>query len=151
MENPILLKACSYCAYQERTHEEVRRRLSEWNVRGDEAEAIIARLIEENFLNEERFAKAFAGGKFRVNKWGRRKILYELKARKLSPYCISRAMEEIREEDYLQTLRELALRKQQELRTEKNIPARNQKVARFLTGKGYEHELIWEVLKSENS
>lgn len=148
-DNKIFLKACSYCAYQERTHAEVRERLSEWKVWGDEAEEIISKLIEENFLNEGRFAKAFAGGKFRVKKWGRRKILFELKARKISPYCIKAAMEEINDEDYLGTLKELAEKKLNDLRTEKSILLRHQKTARYLMGKGFESELIWEVLKAD--
>jgi regulatory protein len=148
MDNKIFLKACSYCAYQERTHQEVRERLSEWHVWGDESEEIISKLIEENFLNEERFAKAFAGGKFRVKKWGRRKILFELKARKLSPYCIKVAMQEISDEDYWETLQELASKKLNDLRTERSVPVKNQKIARYLMGKGYESDLIWEAINS---
>lgn len=148
MDNRIFLKACSYCAYQERTHQEVRERLAEWGVWGDESEEIISKLIEENFLNEERFARAFAGGKFRVKKWGRRKILFELKARKLSPYCIKVAMQEISDDDYLETLYELVSKKLADLRTERSVPLRNQKTARYLMGKGYESDLVWEAINS---
>lgn len=147
MDRPIFLKAASYCAYQERTQDEVRQRLKDWNVWGDEAEEIIGELIVENFLNEERFAKTFAGSKFRVKKWGRRKIMFELKKRKLSDYCIKAGMSEIDDEDYYETLKTLIEKKKQDYRSEKNEYKLNQKVAQFAVGKGYESTLIWEILR----
>ena len=96
-----LLKAAGYCAYQERCHEEVREKLSEWGIYGEDAGNILLQLIGQNYLNEERFAKAFAGGKFRTKRWGRIKITLELKARKVSDYCIHDAMKEIDEELYI--------------------------------------------------
>ncbi len=147
MDRPIFLKAASYCAYQERTQDEVRQRLKDWNVWGDEAEEVIAELIVENFLNEERFAKVFAGSKFRVKKWGRRKIMFELKKRKLSDFCIKAGMSEIDEEDYYETLTALIEKKKHDYRGEGNEYKLNQKIAQFAVGKGYESNLIWEILR----
>ncbi len=146
MRRDILVKAANFCAYQERTHAEVRERLGKWDVWGEEADEMIVYLIEENFLNEERFAKIFAGSKFRVKQWGRVKIRYELKARKLSEYCIKSGMQEIDDDDYIHTLRELLQKKKQELRGEKQIPVLKQKLARFAIGKGFEADLVWEIV-----
>lgn len=149
MDRPIFLKTASYCAYQERTQDEVRQRLKDWNVWGDEAEEIISELIQENFVNEERFAKVFAGSKFRVKKWGRRKIMFELKKRRLSDYCIKAGMNEINDEDYYETLQTLIEKKKHDYRKEENEYKLNQKVAQFAVGKGYESSLIWEILREE--
>ena len=102
-----LQKAASFCAYQERTQQEVRDRLKEWSVWGDDAEEVIAELITQNYLNEERFAKSFAGGKFRVKGWGKRKIQQHLKQRGISGYNLDQAMKEIEPNDYRQTLADL--------------------------------------------
>ncbi|MDP5139571.1 MAG: RecX family transcriptional regulator [Spirosomaceae bacterium] len=147
MDRPIFLKAASYCAYQERTQDEVRQRLKDWNVWGDDAEEIITELILENFLNEERFAKVFAGSKFRVKKWGRRKIIFELKKRRLSDYCIKAGMNEIDDEAYYETLTALIEKKKHDYRKEENEYKLNQKIAQFAVGKGYESNLIWEILR----
>ncbi len=149
MDRPVFLKAASYCAYQERTQDEVRQRLKDWNVWGDDAEEIISELIQENFLNEERFAKTFAGSKFRVKKWGRRKIAFELKKRKLSDFCIRAGMSEIDETDYYDTLKTLINKKKHDYRTEGNTFKLHQKIAQFAIGKGYESALVWEILREE--
>jgi regulatory protein len=141
-----LVKAANYCAYQERTQAEVRERLADWGVYGDDADLLIAGLIEENFLSEERFAKAFAGGKFRVKHWGRNKIRYELKSRGLSEYCIKIGMAEIDDNEYVEALKELLKKKKHELRTEKNPQILKQKLARFAIGKGYESGLVWDII-----
>jgi regulatory protein len=141
-----LLKAANYCAYQERCHAEVEERLAEWGVYGHEAASIIARLIQDGYINEERFAKAYAGGKFRVKQWGRVKIKLGLKTKKVSEYCIRQAMKEIDEDQYLETLEELAMAK---LAVTKggSKPARHKKVALYLQAKGYEVDLIWAIIK----
>ena len=82
------VKIASFCAYQERTQQEVRVKLYEYGIKTDEVEVIIVKLIEDNFLNEERFAKVYAGGKFRIKKWGRLKISRALEMKELSSYCI---------------------------------------------------------------
>lgn len=141
-----LLKAAGYCAYQERCHHEVEEKLAEWGLYGTDAGEIILKLMEQNYLNEERFAKAFAGGKFRVKHWGRNKIRQELKARRVSDYCIREGLKEIEEEAYAETLAELAKEKLESVR-EKNPLAAKNKTAQYLVGKGYETDLIWNVLR----
>jgi regulatory protein len=148
MDRLILQKAASYCAYQERTQDEVRQRLKKWNVWGDEADELIAELISMNYLSEERFAKTYAGGKFRVKNWGRMKIRQELNRRGLSAYSIEKGMDEIRDEDYVAGLRELLTKKKNLLSKTETDPFKlKQKLARFAMGKGYEGELIWRELE----
>lgn len=145
MDKVVLKKICSFCTYQERTQDEVRKKLSEWKVFSEEAEEIIAWLILENFINEERFAKIFAGGKFRIKNWGKRKITFELKSRKLSPYCIQSALREISDEDYKEKIGVLIKKKSIGL-IESNSLIKKQKIANYLITKGYESELIWSHL-----
>lgn len=145
MDKVVLKKICSFCTYQERTQDEVRKKLSEWKVFSEEAEEIIAWLILENFINEERFAKIFAGGKFRIKNWGKRKITFELKSRKLSPYCIQSALREISDEDYKEKIGVLIKKKSIGL-IESNCLIKKQKIANYLITKGYESELIWSHL-----
>ena len=148
MDRLILQKAASYCAYQERTQDEVRQRLKKWNVWGDEADEIIAELISQNYLSEERFAKTYAGGKFRMKNWGRMKIKQELHRRGLSEYSIQKGMGEIGDQAYQSTLKDLLIKKKALLsRTEPDAFKRKQKLARFALGKGYESELVWKVLE----
>lgn len=147
MDRLILQKAASYCAYQERTQDEVKQRLKKWNVWGDEADEIIAELISMNYLSEERFAKTYAGGKFRVKNWGRMKIRQELSRRGLSTYSIEKGMNEIGDEDYVSGLRELLSKKRNLLSKTETDPFKlKQKLARFALGKGYESELVWKEL-----
>lgn len=150
MDRDVFLKACNFCVYQERTQDEVRQRLKEWSVYGEEAELIISELIQENFVNEERFSKVFAGSKFRVKKWGRIKIRLELKKRRLTEYCIKKGMAEIDEEEYYLVLQALLHKKLHSLRTESNPFIKNQKAAKYAIQKGYESGLIWEILKKNN-
>ncbi len=136
-----------YCAYQDRCHSEVRHKLISLGIYGDDLEEIIFDLIQENFLNEERFARSYARGKFRIKQWGRNKIIRELNARQVSEYCIRMALEEIDEEEYLQTLKKLAQKKWKEYRGMKNFE-RKGRLARYLSSRGFENELIWAELKS---
>jgi regulatory protein len=138
-----------YCAYQERCHSEVRNKLLELSFRGQDLEEAIASLIAEGFLNEERFAKSYTSGKFRINQWGRRKIIQGLKQRQVSEYCIKKGLKEINEEEYYATLHQLADKKLLELRKEKFDWIRKQKTLRYLVQKGYETDLIQEVLKDK--
>ena len=105
-QKQALIKAESYCAYQERCQQEVRDKLYSWGLHEVQVENVIAELIASNFINEERFAKAYAGGKFRIKKWGRVKISIELKRRKISTYCIKKGLAEIEEEEYVAYLKE---------------------------------------------
>ncbi len=106
-----LQKARHYCGYQERSHTEVKEKLYSYGLRKTDVEELMSQLIEENYLNEERYATMFAGGKFRMKQWGRVKIKYELKQKRVSEYCIKKALKEIDEEDYLKTLENLAQKK----------------------------------------
>ncbi len=146
MDRSIYLKACSYCAYQERTQNEVRERLKDWHVFGEEAEEIISELIQENFINEERFAKVYAGSKFRVKKWGKLKIRRALYLKQISDYCILKGMAEIDEEEYKLVLQALIYKKIHSLKAIENQFERNRKVANYVIQKGYESPLIWEIL-----
>jgi len=136
----------SYCAYQDRCHQDARKRLADLGVFGDRAERIIADLISDNFLNEERFARSFARGKFRMKKWGRVRIERELKQRKISPYCIRKAMTEIEEEEYLKTLRSEIERRDALERKAKHPWLKRRKLADYLVKRGYEASLVWEML-----
>ncbi|PWJ59516.1 regulatory protein [Dyadobacter jejuensis] len=148
MDRLILQKAAMYCAYQERTHEEVRQRLRQWNVWGEEADELIAELISQNYLNEERFAKSYAGGKFRVKGWGRRKIRQELQRRGLSEYSIGQGMNEIEDQAYAEELGSMLAKKKKQLELRETDRFKlKQKLARFAIGKGYESELVWKILE----
>ncbi|MEO6241003.1 MAG: regulatory protein RecX [Bacteroidia bacterium] len=144
-QHQALVKAESWCAYQERSQQEVRDKIYSWGLHADEVENVIAELISKNFLNEERFAKAFAGGKFRIKKWGRVKIRMELKRKRVSEYCIKKGMAEIDEDDYRKTLKKLAEEKMNSLK-ERDSMKKNYKVMSFLASKGYESELVREVV-----
>ncbi|MEO6283962.1 MAG: regulatory protein RecX [Dyadobacter sp.] len=149
MDRLILQKAASYCAYQERTQDEVRQRLKKWNVWGEEADELIAELISMNYLSEERFAKTYAGGKFRIKNWGRMKIKQELQRRGLSTYSIEKGMNEIEDKAYIEGLRILLEKKRILLsKTETDQFKLKNKLARFALGKGYESELVWKELEN---
>lgn len=145
-QDEALAKLQKYCAYQDRCHQEVRSKLLDLGVYGDALEEIIAELIQDNFLNEERFARSYARGKFRIRQWGRNKIKQELKFRRISDYCLRKAMEEITEEDYEQTLEGLIEKKWREVR-EKDAFKKRAKIANYLVQKGYETPLIWPAIK----
>ena len=134
-------KLRQYCAYQERSHSEVKQKLWDLGVWRSEHDDIIASLIEDDYLNEERFAKAFVGGKFRMKDWGRKKIYYGLKEKGIGDYLIKRAMKEIDEDVYQKTLRELAEKKYESLKGEQYL-VRKKKTMDYLLQKGYEHELV---------
>ncbi len=142
-----LQKLKHYCAYQERCHSDVKEKLYSLGVWKKDHDEIIAALIEENYLNEERFAIAFAGGKFRINQWGRVKIKYALKQKQVSEYCIKKAMKQIGEEDYLQLLNKLAKEKYALLKSEQYL-VRKKKTADYLMNRGFEAPIINEVIET---
>ncbi len=139
------LKIANFCSYQERTQQEARDKLYTYGLHRDEVEAIIAELITENFINEERYARTFSGGKFRIKKWGRMKIIMALKQKKLTEYCIQKGLEEIDESEYLKSIEQLAEKKLGQLKESDTYLIKN-KTARFLIGKGYEPQIVWDVL-----
>jgi len=136
-----------YCNYQDRSHKEVRNKLYELGCRTGEVEQLLTELIEQNLLNEERYARSIARGKFRIKYWGRNKIIEQLKFQRVSSYCIGKALTEIDPEEYAATLKRLAERKWTELRVERSLVNRKAKCYRYLLQKGYESDLIQDILK----
>lgn len=136
-----LPKIRHYCAYQERSHQEVKEKLYSFGLRKSEVEELLSALIEDDYLNESRYAEQFAGGKFRMKKWGRVKIIYELKQKQVSSYNIKKAMLAIEEETYLAVLQKLANEKWASLKQEQYIN-RQAKTTQYLLQKGYEPALI---------
>ena len=142
-----LPKAKHYCAYQERSHREVKDKLYSFGLNTKEVDQIVSTLIEENYLNEERYAIQFAGGHFRSKKWGRVKITYALKQKQVSPYCIKKALKQIDEDEYLKTLQKLFEEKLRTLKSEKNSFIKKRKLQDHLMQKGFETDLIRELIK----
>jgi regulatory protein len=140
------VKAARFCAYQERTQQEVREKLREWRMYGDEAEEVICLLIQDNFINEERFAQTFAGGKFRLKKWGKVKIEYALRQKGLTEYCIRKGLAEIEDEAYQKTLEGLLAKKWTTIEAE-SLYERKHKIAQYAIQKGYESEMVWTTIK----
>lgn len=147
-DSSALEKLKYYCAYQERSHKEVRTKLLSLEVYGHQLEEIIACLIEENYLNEERYAAAIVRGKFTYKQWGRNKILQALKLQGVSTYCINKGMQEIEETEYVKTIHLLAEKKLETLSKEKNKFSKMNKLRNYLLQKGYEFEYISDVLKN---
>lgn len=136
----------NYCAYQERCHKEVEQKLYDLHMIPEAREKIILHLLQHNFLNEERFSKAFARGKFSIKNWGKIRIVNGLKFRNISAYNIKTALKEIDDEDYLKTLQKVA-EKKWALIKEPNTFKKRSKLLTYLSSKGYESELIYEVAK----
>jgi regulatory protein len=134
-----------YCAYQDRCHKEVKQKLYDMGVYPDWQDEIILSLLEDNFLNEERFACSFARGKFRMKQWGRQRIQQELKQRQITAYCIKKAMQEIKEADYRDALHALVEKKASQVHG-KSMWERKQKVARFIQQRGFEPQLFWPII-----
>ena len=135
----------NYCAYQERCHKEVENKLSELKMIPEAKEKIILHLIQRDFLNEERFSKAYARGKFYQKNWGKLKIKKELHFRNISTYNINSALNEIDANDYYETLKNIA-EKKAVLIKESNSYKKKQKLITYLISKGYETQLIYEVV-----
>ncbi len=136
-----LQKLKHYCAYQERCHSEVKEKLYSLGVWKKDHDGIISTLIEENYLNEERFAIAYAGGKWRVKHWGRVRIKYELKQKQISEYCIKKALKQIDEEEYLRVLNETAAAKYASLKNDQYL-VRKKKTMDYLVNRGFEISLV---------
>ena len=143
-----LEKIKHYCSYQERNHQEVKDKLYSFGLFASQVEEILSELISENYLNEERYAIAFAGGKFRMKDWGRIKIRYELKKNKVSDYCIKKALAQIDETDYIKTAKKLITFKLNALKSEKNPFIKKNKTKQYLLQKGYELDIILDLLST---
>ena len=144
-----LQKLKHYCTYQERSHYEVMQKLWELKVAKSDHDLIIATLIDEDYLNEERFAIQFAGGKFRMKQWGRVKIKLALKQKKVSEVLIKQALKGIDERDYNSMMKKIIAERGKKT-AEKNPAKRKYKIAQYLISRGFEPELIWEILNERD-
>ena len=140
-----LQKAKHFCSYQERSHYEAAEKLYSFGLRKIEVEPLISQLIEEGYLNEERFAALFTGGKFRIKKWGRVKIQHELKQKRVSSFSIKKAMKEIDETEYMTVLQKLVEQKWKSLKGEQYLN-RMAKTTQFLLQRGFESDLISKAI-----
>lgn len=145
-EKKFLLKAERFCAYQERCKFEVEMKLRQLGAKPNEVSKIISSLEEDDFLNDERFAKLFTSGKFRIKKWGKNKIRAELRMKKFSEDKIQNALDEIDTGEYKKTIEHLIKKKAQGIKNQEPR-IRNQKIAMFLLSRGFESELIWKCIK----
>ena len=135
----------SFCAYQERTILEVRQKLQSFKLSDNHIEKMILELVKEDFINEERFAKTFVTSKFRIKKWGKRKIMYTLQQKQVPEIFIEIGLNEIDEEEYLQAIRDLIKKKRKESKEPDNF-ALQYKVSNYLISKGFESDVVWKVL-----
>ena len=135
-----------YCAYQERCHKEVEKKLNELKMIPEAKEKILLHLLKHNYLNEERYAKSFARGKFSIKNWGKRRIVNELKFKGISTYNINVALKEIDDKDYIQTLNKIAQKKLLLIKESNEFKKRN-KLTTFLISKGFETDLVYKVVK----
>lgn len=136
----------SYCAYQDRCHKEVVDKLKGMRMIPEAIDQIVGHLIQHNFLNEERFAQSFARGKFNIKKWGKNRIVNELKQRQVSRFNIKIALKEIDEAIYLETLNILAQKRLSQI-TETNIQKKRKKLADYLLYRGWESHLVYQKIK----
>lgn len=141
-----LLKLEHFCAYQERCHTEVLSKLYSLKMTSDEIDSIVVQLIENNFLNETRFACSFARGKHRIKQWGKIRITNELKARQISSTNITLALKEILPEEYEATFEQLSERCWNSTK-EKNTLKKRKKVCDYLLRRGYESNLVYDKVK----
>lgn len=140
-------KIAGYCAYQERCIWDVRRKLAEKGIHKEDADALVSFLIEQEFLDEERFARAFARGKFRLKKWGKNRIRMELRMRQLPDELIRKGLEEIDPIAYYDTLLDQVEKRWTTL-NENDLAKKRFKLIGYLMQKGFEQDLILEALES---
>ena len=139
-------KAALICSRSEKCTSEVLEKLKIWGLSSTESELVIEKLIAENYLNDERFARAYAKDKFRFNHWGKQKIEYMLRAKKISPDIMELAFEEISEDDYFEDLRKLLTDKEKSIKAKDKYDKRN-KLMRFALGRGFESVKVYAVLE----
>jgi len=142
----LMEKARNFCAYQERSIEDVKTKLFQWKASEETVEEIIKKLKEENYVDEERFARVFAVGKLRHNKWGRNKIIYALKQKKIPDLYIQIGLGEIDDDEYINTLKAILSSKKV---AGKNEYVRQNKLVQYAIQKGFQADLAWKILKGE--
>ncbi|MCK4361042.1 MAG: RecX family transcriptional regulator [Bacteroidales bacterium] len=143
--NYLIEKIKQFCDYQERCISDVKNKLSEWNVQPAKIEKIILELQKTDFINEERYAKAYASGKFRIKKWGKNKIISEMNKKQIPDIYIQIGLHEIDDEEYLNTLKEIISKKDAIIKIS-NPEKRKQKLAAYAISKGYSRGIVWKVL-----
>ncbi len=148
--NEAIAKLEAYCVYQDRCHLEVTNKLKEMNMIPQSIDHILNHLIQNNFLNEERYARSFARGKFRIKKWGKQRIIKELKQRNISRFNITAALSELDQEEYHSTFHEIS-EKQWEKLEDKNVFQKKKKLANYLFYRGWEADLVYEKLNQLSS
>lgn len=139
----------NYCAKSDRCQFQVLEKLKGYGLSYTVSQDILVELIQEDFVNDQRFADSFCSGKFKIKKWGRRKIVFELKKLKISPVCIKSALKKIDMDDYNWTVNDLLLKKSLMLK-DKNIFIKKKKMADYMIRKGYESELVWDCIRQLN-
>ncbi|MCX2718283.1 regulatory protein RecX [Lentiprolixibacter aurantiacus] len=141
-----LKKMGRYCAYQDRCHQEVRQKLREMKMIPEAIDHIMAYLIEHDFLNEQRFADSFARGKFRIKKWGKLRIIRELRQREISQLAIKKSLKQITDQEYREVLDDLALKRLETL-TQCTALEKKQKLSSYLLYRGWENELVYDKIR----
>ena len=141
-------KIQSFCALQDRCQWEVENKMRKWGVKEDIIENILTDLILEKFIDEQRFSESFCRGKFRIKRWGKVKIKNELKLRKISTSCINKGLDQILDKEYYYVLKELYEKKKNSLK-DKNQFIQKGKIIKYLQQKGYENDLIWELINRD--
>jgi len=142
-----LKKLEKYCIYQDRCQQEARNKLASLKIYGAEADEILIGLIQNNFVNEERFAKAYVSGKYKLKRWGRKLIIKKLKQKQISEYCINIGLKEINENLYLENLKYLVEKKRTTLNISNNFQLKN-RLANYVFTKGYEQDLVWQTINT---
>lgn len=135
-----------YCVKEDRCQQQVIDKLYSYGLSKAVIDHFLVELIQEKFIDEERYARSFAGGKFKIKKWGRRKIVFELKKKKVSAFCIQKGLKEINESDYLAAVEHLLLKKRSMIIKNTNPFIRKKKMVNYVVGKGYEPELVWQAI-----
>ena len=148
--NEIKRKLENYCVYQDRCHKEVEQKMREYQVIPEARELILLSLMKDNFLNEERFAKSYARGKFRIKSWGKQRIVRELKFRDISAYNLKTALKEIDATEYIATIYRITENRNAVI-SESDIYKRKKKLIDFLMRKGFEYDLIYKVVNEVTS
>ena len=141
----IKRKLEQYCVYQDRCHKELEQKMRDYELIPEAKEMILLSLMQDNFLNEERFAKSFARGKFRIKSWGKQRITRELKFRDISAYNIKTALKEIDEQAYLNTIYSITEKRSTSI-SETNNYKKKKKLIDFLMRKGFENKLIFKTV-----
>ena len=144
------LKLEYYCSYQDRCHDEVVRKSYELGMKTNEIDIVVVHLLQNDFLNEERFSRSFARGKHRIKQWGKIRIVNELKARHISAPNVKLALTEISEEEYLHTFHQLAERHWENIR-ERDVQKKKKKWCDYLLRKGWERNLVYDKINELSS